>query len=114
MMPLLKNFDKNAIVSKVKGNQELGKYAAETWHKHVSPYIPYNTGRLCNDVTYKPYSIIYNAPYAYSVYNDLKRNFRKDKHPLATARWDEVAAPAVMDYFIHDIQDYIDGINFDA
>ena len=113
-MPLLKNFDKKAIVGKVQGNQELGKYAAESWKKRVEPYIPYNTGRLCNDVTIRPYSITYNAPYANKVYNDLKMNFRKDKHPLATVRWNEVAAPAIMDYFVQDLQDFVNRINFDG
>ena len=113
-MPLIKNFDAKALLNKIRVNQEMGKYAAESWRKHIEPYVPYNTGRLCNDVTIRPYKIIYNAPYADKVYNDLRRNFRKDKHPLATARWSEVAAPAVRDYFIQDMQDFVDGINFNA
>ena len=110
-MPLIKNFNKNRILSKVKDNEDIGKHAAETWRKLVEPYVPYNTGRLCNDVTIKPYVVQYNAPYASAVYNDLKRNFRNDKHPLATAKWSEVAAPAVRDYFVQEMQDYIDGMD---
>lgn len=112
-MPLVKNFDKNVIISKVKYNQELGTHAAETWRKLVEPYVPYNTGRLCNDVTIRPYTIIYNAPYAGKVYNNLKMNFRKDKHPLATARWNEVAMPSVKDYFVQEMQNFVNGLDFD-
>lgn len=110
-MPLKKNFDKNKIVNRVKDNSEIGQHAAETWCSLIEPYVPYNTGRLCNDVTVKPFVIQYNAPYADTVYNDLKREFRKDKHPLAAARWSEVAAPAVKDYFVQEMQKFIDGMN---
>lgn len=113
-MPLRKNFDKYAILNAVKMDDEFGRYAAESWRKRVEPYIPYNTGRLCNDVTIRPFKIEYNAPYANDVYNNLKMNFRKDKHPLATAQWNEVAAPAIMDGFIQDMQSYIDGKRFDV
>ena len=110
-MPVVKNIDKKAILSKVKDNTEIGIFAAQSLQKHVSPYIPYNTGRLCNDVSFRPYEIHYNAPYARKVYNDMKRNFRKDKHPLATARWIEVAMPAVKKYWVQDIQNFIDGMD---
>ena len=113
-MPLKKNFDKNAIVQAVKGGDEFGKAVAEAWQKRVEPYIPYNTGRLCHDVTIKPFAVQYNAPYANKVYNDLKMNFRKDKHPLATARWNEAAMPAVFDYFVQDVQNIIDGMDFNV
>ena len=113
-MPLRKNFDKNAIVNAVQADDEFGQYAAECWRKLIEPYVPYNTGRLCNDVTVRPFEIQYNAPYADSVYNDLKRNFRKDKHPLATAQWSEVAAPTVMVYFIQDMQEYMSKKGFDV
>ena len=107
-MPLVKNFDKQAILKAVKEDEEFGKYAAECWRKRVEPYVPYNTGRLCNDVTVTPFSVKYNAPYADTVYNNPGMNFRKEKHPLATARWHEVAAPAIRDYYIQDLQEYMD------
>lgn len=113
-MPLVKNFDKNAIISKVKDNPEIGRHAAETWRDLVEPYVPYNTGRLCHDVTIKPYVVQYNAPYAGKVYNDLKMNFRKDKHPLATAKWNEVAMPAVKDYLVKEMQNFIDGMDLNG
>ena len=113
-MPLRKNFDKKAILNKIENNDRIGEYAAETVHKYVSPYTPYNTGRLCNDVTYKPYKLIYNAPYAEETYNNMKMNFPKDKHPLATAKWVEVAMPAVRDYIIQDLQDFIDGMDLNG
>ena len=113
-MPVVKNIDKRAILDAVQLDDDFGMYAAECWRKRIEPYVPYNTGRLCNDVTIKPFAVEYNAPYANEVYNNLKMNFRKDKHPLATAQWNEVAAPAVMDYYIQDLQEYIDRKVFDV
>ena len=107
-MPLIKNFDKQAILNAVQMDDDFGKFAAESLRSRVEPYVPYNTGRLCHDVTVKPFSFEYNAPYSGTVYNDMYRNFRKDKHPLATAKWVEVAMPAVQDYFVQDLQGYID------
>ena len=98
----------------VQFDDEFGRYAAESLRKLVEPFVPYNTGRLCNDVTVKPFSFEYNAPYSETVYNDLGRNFRKDKHPLASAKWVEVAMPSVQDYFIQDVQNYIDEKRFDV
>ena len=107
-MPVIQNIDKQAILNAVKLDDEFGTYAAQSWQKKVEPYIPYNTGRLCNDVTIKPFAIQYNAPYAEEVYNNSYMQFRKDKHPLATAHWNEVAAPVVMASFIQDMQSYMD------
>lgn len=113
-MPLVKNFDKQAILNAVRLDDEFGRYAAESWQKRVEPYIPYRTGRLCNDVSIEPWSIVYKAPYANEVYNNTKMNFNKEKHPLATAHWNEVAEPAIIDGFIQDLQSYIDGKRFDV
>lgn len=113
-MGLVKNFDKNAILNAVKMDDDFGRYAAECWRKRVEPYVPYNTGRLCNDVTIRPFRVEYNAPYANEVYNNTKMNFRKDKHPLATAHWSEVASPAIMDYFVQDMQEYINRKDFNV
>ncbi len=55
------------------------------------PYVPYNTGRLSENVTVNSDGITYHQPYARRVYYGDYMNFRKDKHPLATARWNEVA-----------------------
>ena len=112
-MPVVKNIDKKAILNAVQLDDEFGMYAANSWRKLVEPYVPYNTGRLCNDVTIKPFAVQYNAPYASEVY-ESNMNFRKDKHPLATAHWNEVASPAVMDYFVRDLQSYIDRKVFDV
>ena len=112
-MPVVRNIDKFELLNAVNNDDDFKVYAAECYRKRIEPFVPYNTGNLCNDVTIEPFRIRYNAPYAETVYNDLNRNFRKDKHPLATAKWDEVAEPAVKDYFIQDLQNYIDarGLN---
>ena len=113
-MPLKKNFDKQAILKAVLLDDDFGMYAAESWRKRVEPYVPYRTGRLCNDVTVRPFKIEYNAPYANEVYNNVYMNFNKEKHPLATAKWDEVAAPAIMDGFVDDLQEYVNKKVFDV
>lgn len=113
-MPLVKNFDKKAILDAVRMDDDFGKYAAESWRKHIEPYVPYRTGRLCNDVTIRPWTITYNAPYASDVYNNVHMNFNKEKHPLATAKWDEVAMPAETDGFVQDLQSYLKTKRFDV
>ena len=113
-MPVVKNIDKKAIMNAIQMDEEFGMYAASSLRQLVEPFVPYRTGRLCNDVTVRPFRFEYDAPYAEEVYNNVHMNFRKDKHPLATAKWVEVAMPAVKDYYVQDLQSYIDRKEFDV
>lgn len=55
------------------------------------PYVPYDTGKLSENVTVSSGGVCYYQPYARRVYYGDYMNFHKDKHPLATSRWNEVA-----------------------
>ena len=57
----------------------------------INPYVPYDTGRLAHDITVDAQGVHYRAPYAEKNYLDEDIKHHTDKHPLATARWDEVA-----------------------
>lgn len=84
------------------------KFAANEWHKMISPFTPMDTGNLFRNVTIRPGEIEYNAPYATTVYN-RHRNYSKDLHPLATEGWDAAAAAAGKDRdLIRSMQGYID------
>ena len=87
------------------------KFAATEWHRLYRNYIPKDTGALENTVVITSAesegSITHTQPYAESVYLHNRR-YRKDKHPLATARWDEAAAPTQKPKLIKSMQAYID------
>lgn len=66
---------------------EIQRMFAETIH----PYVPYDTGNLSRDITIDPTGVTYHADYAAKNYYGDDIRHHKDKHPLATSHWDEVA-----------------------
>ena len=76
--------------------------------KMCDPYVPYNTGRLAHSKTVSPDGINYTAPYADEVYNGVNMNFRQDKHPFATARWDEAMLSVEGDLFYQKVGELIE------
>lgn len=87
-------------------------FAAETWYKLYRDYVPHDTGTLYESVRISPYQIEHIAPYARQVYNH-NANYRKDKAPMASARWDQAAAPSQKPKLINSMQKYVDrgGLN---
>lgn len=74
-------------------------FAATTWHRLYTPFTPMgDTGQLANNVTYlatdSGAEIEHNVVYALYQYNGAGFNFRRDKHPLASAQWDQTAKAA--------------------
>ncbi len=55
------------------------------------PYVPYDTGRLANTPIVNHLGVTYVVPYAEKVFYGDHINFKKVKHPLATAHWTDVA-----------------------
>lgn len=88
-------------------NAAFWKFAHAEWNRLIFPYVPFDTGTLAESVNISADCIEYRAPYASSVYSQ-NRNFRKDKHPLATARWDEAAEPTQKPKLIEALQAYVD------
>lgn len=88
-------------------NDTFWRYAASEWHRLYSPFVPMQTGNLMEDVTIKPKEINHNAPYAKKLYNS-NFNFRKDKHPMASGKWDKAAIPTQGEKLINSMQAYAD------
>lgn len=78
----------------------------------VNPYVPCDTGNLSREVyitrSYSDgMSIVYEAPYASKCYYGDDINFRKDKHPLATAHWDKVAMQTERERFVREAEQIV-------
>lgn len=76
--------------------------------KDSDPYVPMRTGTLAGSgirgTTIGSGELVYNVPYAKSVYYARKRNFSKAQHPQACAQWFEKAKAAKK-------KDWIKGVN---
>ena len=57
----------------------------------VYPYVPYDTGALADTAQVSSEGVTYIVPYASKNYYGDDIRHKTDKHPLATAHWDEVA-----------------------
>lgn len=82
-------------------------YAASEWHRLYSPYVPMDTGTLMNTVAIRPKEIEHTQPYARRMYEG-HFNFRKDKHPKASRKWDIAAAPTQAKSLERSLQAYLD------
>ena len=83
--------------------------AAREWHRLYAPYVPMDTGALLRDVAFLPGRIHHRVPYARRVYEGGDLAFRRDKHPLASARWDLAAAKTQKQALIRSLQAFVDG-----
>lgn len=96
---------------KIVENPKLWLFAAQEYYRGMYPYIPYRDGDLANNVTITSDSttgyIEHDANYATYVYGQ-DFNFRKDKHPLASSKWDEAAMPTVKPKVINAITKYLE------
>lgn len=90
-------------------------FAANEWWKLMTPYVPMDSGALSQTVTIHPKVVEYTVPYAHYIYEGNFK-FRKDKHPLATNRWDKAAKPTQAPKLIDAMQGYIDSgrLNLDG
>lgn len=96
-MALKVKVDVSGVPRKVRNicqYEKLGRYASETFAKMMNPYVPMDTGTLSQSYATEPYKVIYNQPYAHRLYEGEGFNFSKEKHPLATAHWDNAAKEA--------------------
>lgn len=64
---------------------------AEVLRDISDPYVPYDTGKLSQNVLVNEHGVTYQQSYARRVFYGDYINFKKQKHPLATARWTDVA-----------------------
>lgn len=99
------NINVTDIVSQID-NSGFWLFAANEWWRLISPYTPRDTGQLCENVSIEPKKINYKSGYAEDVYNTNK-HYRKDKNPLATYKWDEVAVPVQGEKLVNSLAKYI-------
>ena len=105
------NINIDRLVKKVHSDK-LGIYAASSWHRLYSPYVPFDSGMLQNTVRISPWEVQHTVPYAYKMYNG-RFNFKRDKHPRASRKWDKAAAPTQKPKLVRELQAFIDrgGLN---
>ena len=68
------NVDVRGITEKAYAklkNPSFGLYLAHGWKRLINPYTPHREGLLENNVTYEPFIIHYNSPYAHYMYNGI-------------------------------------------
>lgn len=110
-------------------------FAASTYHRLMSPYVPFETGTLDETVKTKggemKGEVEYFAPHAHYIYEgklmvdpntgssyakkDTKKVYTgktlkisKRKHSLASIKWDKAAEPTQKEKLIALMQDYAD------
>ena len=89
-------------------NDKFWTFAATQWWVLYQPWVPKDTGNLAETVDISPKTIEHNTKYAVRQYFGEKFKFSKEKHPLASAKWDKSAQPTQESKLIQSLQEYID------
>jgi len=92
---------------KLLNNKRLWLFGATTWHKLYNPFTPMETGQLMSNVRIEPKRVIHLVPYAKRLYYGEQFNFRTDKHPKATSKWDKAAKSTQFSKLVRAMDDYI-------
>ena len=82
--------------------------AAREWHALYAPYVPMDTGRLCATCASArgPSNTAPPTPAAFTTARGSI--FRRDRHPLAVARWDWAAEKTLKPELLRRLQSFID------
>lgn len=97
--------NKNKIFNRIF-DAETKKYANTRLHAYCSPYVPMNTGYLDQTVDITTEYVHYKAPYAHKIWTGEDMKFSRDKHPLATARWERAMVISKGQQLANDISNY--------
>jgi len=112
--PVQKIIDKKVL----KDGKTL-KFMAVTWHRLYNKFVPWETGTLADravdhkvDMAEQRGIIHHKPPYAKFVYGGVtwgrQMVFSREKHPHASAQWDEAAKRAgLADTLAKDVEAYI-------
>lgn len=100
------------VVQDAGVNARTMMFAAVTWHRLYNDFVPANTLNLANNVAYtstaKKGTIRHVVSYASYPYNGKGMNFRRDRHPLASAQWDKAAeAAGKKQALVRDVQAFV-------
>lgn len=82
-------------------------YAHTRLHALCSPYVPMDTGMLDQTVEINNECVHYKVPYAHKVWDGEGLNFSRDKHPLATAHWEQAMGAAKGQQLADEITEYL-------
>lgn len=102
------NVNARGLSDKAGNDRAFWTFAATQWHRLYSPYVPMREGFLTNNVIIRPKEIEHAVPYARRLYNGDGFRFRKDKHPKASAKWDQAARATQLPKLVFTLQAYID------
>lgn len=75
--------------------------------KRCDPYVPFLEGPLSQTTVVSSKGVTYIQPYARYQYYGEEFNFTRDKHPLASAKWDEAMLRDHGDEFNQEVKDTI-------
>lgn len=64
----IEGFDADKIAKRLFENNKVGLAASQSFYRHMSPYVPRDSGTLMTSVRYKPWSIEYISPYSHYQY----------------------------------------------
>ena len=99
----------------ITDNERLLTFGANEFRKIMDPFVPMDTGTLAREVQVGAQDgagyVEYTAPYAkpnYEGWPDEKRQFSKEKHPLATHHWDKAALAVRGKDLENAMQNFID------
>lgn len=84
----------SAIMSKLTDDRA-GTALAHEWKRLIDDYVPMQTGQLSqSNISYEPWEVHYDAPYAIYVYNGGRgghARFSHEFHGKASKLWDSAA-----------------------
>lgn len=102
------NINARGLADKLENDPVFWTFAATEWHRLYADYVPMREGFLTNNVIIRPKEIEHAVPYARRLYNGVGFHFRKNKHPKASAKWDQAARATQLPKLVSTLQAYID------
>lgn len=89
--------DLKGVAKKIKqiaNDERVGLFFTTEAGRLMDPYTPMDTGMLYQNKTITKNSITYEQNYAKPMFEGQGLNFSKEKHPLATAHWNDAMMSA--------------------
>lgn len=126
----IEGFDADKISKRIFDNDRVGLAASQALFRHMSPYVPRDSGTLMTSVRCKPWAVEYISPYAHFQFIGklmvspsgsawAKKNERKhyvnkslihskDRNPNASAEWNEAMLKGKKKVVMEEIQRLIE------
>lgn len=101
-----------ALTEKAVDSVAFWTFAAAQWHRLYYDWVPMVTGNLADDVEIRAAEIEHTSIYAGPQYRGAVNgwpivNRTRDRHPLASSKWDEAAAPTQLPKLEETLEDYL-------